>query len=397
MNGFPNTIVEIYDEEPIYNVLSVSEFKPTNAVYLGSQKLKNKKARNRILSHFRSTGINTKCFFYPTDMHSISSIIAELENIFSIFGDIAIDVTGGNETALIAIGMFVRDRNVPLFGFDYRKGCYRNIFGFSIIDGTESKVGITVNSVLTLHGGAMKSHGHVSLDGLTKEAEEDIFNVWDIYAAHHREWNRTVSYLQHISKNLYDNELRINNSKGIILGEKSIASANRSIMDKLYDRGIIVNYKNNPKNISFKYKNQLMKSCLTDIGICLELYVYASAIKSSLFDDVQISVVIDWDGKLDDKINTINEIDVIITHGVVPLFVSCKSGIPTVIALNEIKMLAKRFGGALAKPVLVTMSDVCEKDKYLCRRAEDMNVTIIGRDDLLSGNLINRLTSVIKN
>ena len=139
-----------------------------------------------------------------------------------------------------------------------------------------------------------------------------------------------------------------------------------------------------------------MRSCLCDTGICLELYVYAAAITAGIYDDVQISVVIDWDGDLDARINTINEIDVMLTRGVVPVFISCKSGTPNVTALNEIKTLAKQFGGTYARPVLVTMADIRSGDRYLMQRAQDMGIDIIDRDDLLCDRLSKRLYSLSK-
>ena len=101
-----------------------------------------------------------------------------------------------------------------------------------------------------------------------------------------------------------------------------------------------------------------MRSCLIDTGICLELYVFAETLRSGCYDDVKLSVVVDWDGDLSQRINTINEIDVMLTRCQIPVFISCKSGTPNVVALNEIKTLAKQFGQTNGRPVLVTMADV---------------------------------------
>ena len=43
-----DTVIEIYDDEQIYNVLAVTEFKPQNAVYIGTRKLKSKRVKNSI-------------------------------------------------------------------------------------------------------------------------------------------------------------------------------------------------------------------------------------------------------------------------------------------------------------------------------------------------------------
>lgn len=395
MNNMPDTIIEIYDDEQIYNVLSIAQFCPKNVVYIGTRKLKSKRIKNNIISCLRSLGRDTKCFFYSTDMLNIDSIAAELENILSIFGECAIDLTGGSEVALVAVGMLARERAIPLFKYDRYNYRYRNIYNCEAAEGVESRPEFNINAILALAGGAMKSHGHLSLDTLDEGTAEDIFKVWRIYKNHHRAWHRAVAYLQQISKHLEGNELHVD-AGAVVYGQDRISGADGTVMDALCDAGIILKYKNDGKRISFDYKNTLMRSCLCDIGICLELYVYAAAKSAGIYSDVQISVVIDWDGDLDARINTINEIDVMLINGFVPLFVSCKSGTPNVTTLNEIKTLAKQFGGEYARPVLVTMTDLRTKDRYLMQRAADMGVEVIDREELIGEKLSKRLYNISK-
>ena len=400
MDKMPETIVEIYDDEQIYNVLAITEWKPANVVYIGTRKLKNKRIKNNIISCLRKLGLDTKCFFYSTDMLSIEAIMKELQNILTIFGDVAIDLTGGSEVALVAVGMIARDyeregRTIPLLRYDRWACCYRNIYGCPIAEGRESAPQLSVPAVLALAGGMMKEHGHLSLDRLDEATAKDIFDVWVIYKKYHRNWSKAVSYLQQISKNLEGDELHVE-APAVIFGGERISGADQAVMGELAEAGIIRNYVRDGSGVSFDYKNRLMRSCLCDIGITLELYVYAVAIKSGIYDDVQISVVIDWDGNLEAKINTINEIDVMLTRGIVPVFISCKSGTPNVMALNEIKTLAKQFGGEYARPVLVTMADIRRRDRHLWQRAQDMGVDIVDREDLIGEKLSKRLYNISK-
>ena len=395
MSAFAETIIEIYDDEPIYNVLSIAEFKPKNVVYIGSRKLKSKRVKNSIISFIRELSLDTKCFFYSTDMLSIDAIHSELNNIFSLFPSCAIDLTGGNEVALVAIGMIAKEKNIPLFRYDRYAYCYRNIYNCPMADNVPSEPHLNIRALLALAGGVMKSHGHVSVDVLDTDTADDIFRVWTIYKKHHRVWSKVVGYLQQISKNLDGDELHISSPDTIFSGER-VSSANQAVMNDLAEAGIIENYYKDKRRLSFNYKNRLMRSCLCDAGICLELYVFAAAITAGVYDDVQISVVIDWDGKLDSHINTINEIDVMLTRGIVPVFISCKSGTPNVTTLNEIKTLAKQFGGEYARPVLVTMADIRSGDRYLMQRAQDMGIDIIDRDDLLYDRLSKRLYKLSK-
>lgn len=399
MTNFPETIIEIYDDEQIYNVLAITEWKPRNVVYIGTRKLKNKRIKNNIISCLRSLGLDTKCFFYSTDMLRIDSIMNELRQILETFGDCVIDLTGGSEVALVAVGMIARDmaaegRTIPLIRYDRYACCYRDIYCCPAAEGVKSEPHFTVPATLALAGGVMKEHGHLTLDKLDEATADDIFRVWTIYKKHHRTWPKAVAYLQQISKNLESDELHVE-APGVVFGGEKISGADKAVMADLAEAGIIENYQPGG-NVSFDYKNRLMRSCLCDTGICLELYVFAVAHRSGIYDDVQISVVIDWDGNLEAKINTINEIDVMLTRGMVPVFISCKSGSPNVTTLNEIKTLASKFGGMMARPVLVTMADIRKRDRYLWQRGQDMGVDIIDREDLINDRLSKRLYNLSK-
>lgn len=146
--------------------------------------------------------------------------------------------------------------------------------------------------------------------------------------------------------------------------------------------------------VHYRYKNEMYQRLLSDTGVWLELYTYYTAKSSGLFDDVQTSVIIDWDGREKENYNTINEIDDILVKGIVPLFVSCKMGVPSVLAVTEIEMLARRFGGALAKPVLVTASRVSELAPFTAARARDMGVTILEIQQMDDRNFLERLAAV---
>ena len=91
----PKAILELYDDEQMFNVLAIADFHPEQAVYLGTRRLKSKRVKNRILGFIESLEIPSTCFFYSTEMLSLKAVIAELEHILELYPDIAIDITGG--------------------------------------------------------------------------------------------------------------------------------------------------------------------------------------------------------------------------------------------------------------------------------------------------------------
>ncbi|MBQ8508468.1 MAG: DUF1887 family protein [Clostridia bacterium] len=393
--SLPDTIIELYDDEQIYNVLAITELRPKRVIYLGPRRIKKRGIKNSIINSLRILGLDTQCFFYTADMMSLESIKSKLDSLIDTFGECTIDLTGGSEVALVAVGMLAASRKIPLMRYDRSTCRYKDIYCCPVMEGRVSDPHLSVPSVLALAGGVMKEHGHLAIDGLTDESAADILTVWGIFKRFHRTWHRAVSYLQQVNKQFGGESLSVKAPSVIFSGER-IVNCDSAIMNALSEAGILENYENDASGVRFSYKSALMRSCLLDTGICLELYVYATARQSGLYDDVQISVVVDWDGDLEARINTLNEIDVMLTRGMVPVFISCKSGSPNVVALNEIKTLAKQFGGVYGRPVLVTMSDVRNRDAYLYQRASDMDVTIIDYTDLVNDRLSKRLAAVSK-
>ena len=121
-----------------------------------------------------------------------------------------------------------------------------------------------------------------------------------------------------------------------------------------------------------------------------EAFVYTTA-KALLdkegipvYDDTLNGVVIDWDGEfhdesVEDEYDTENEIDIMLMHDIVPVFISCKNGIVTADELYKLNTVAERFGGQYSKKVLVATSilDFGEQGMYLRQRAKDMNIKLI--------------------
>lgn len=388
---FPDTIMEIYDDEQIHNVLAITEFKPQNVVYIGTRKLKSKRIKSNIIACLRSLGLESKCFFYSTDMLSLEAVTNELESILEDFPGMVIDLTGGSEVALVAIGMLAKEKNIPLMRYDKYDRKYRNIHNCPAAEMLVSSPHFTVQAFLRLAGGEIKNHGHLSVDHLDDDSAADIFKIWEIFKNNYKNWHRLVSFLQLASKRQSDTApLYVSTSKVIYSGEKPV-NCDLTMLRTLSRIGIIKNFEESESRISFDYKNELMRSCLIDVGVCLELFVFATATKSGEFDDVQLSVVVDWDGDLDARINTVNEIDVMLVKGQVPVFISCKSGNPSVVALNAIKTLSSKFGGQNGRAVLVTMSDVRNRDPYLYQRAADMGVMVIDYTDLVTDKLSKKL------
>ncbi len=145
------------------------------------------------------------------------------------------------------------------------------------------------------------------------------------------------------------------------------------------------------QRVEFFHKSTLMRRCLQNHGIWLELFAYVSAKRSGLFSDVRTSVLVDWDGSEYNNKGTRNEVDVLAVHNVTPVFISCKMGVPTPLALSEIKMLSDKFGGERTQTVLLTAADVEKKNPAVAQRARDLGIYLLDARKMDSGALAKRL------
>lgn len=103
------------------------------------------------------------------------------------------------------------------------------------------------------------------------------------------------------------------------------------------------------EGVRFSFRDAQVRAWLRDVGSALELHIYQSCRALGVFDDVRTSVVVDWQGGNQPDAVT-NEIDVMATCGVRPIFISCKTCDVKTEALNELAILRDRFWRRLPAP-----------------------------------------------
>jgi hypothetical protein len=214
-----------------------------------------------------------------------------------------------------------------------------------------------------------------------------------VYMEDRREWDRIVTYIQRQSPARPDGTYSLSAS-----GPYSVKGPRSARIDtpepalrSLSDIGLISDLEISPERVSFRFRDAAVRSWLRDVGSVLELYVYKACLESGLFEDVLTSVVVEWEGSK--KENSVsNELDVMCSKGVVPLFISCKTCDVRTEALNELAILKDRFGGNMAKAAIVT----AERVKTVTRnRAAELGISIIDLNDLKRDHLQKRLRACI--
>jgi hypothetical protein len=154
------------------------------------------------------------------------------------------------------------------------------------------------------------------------------------------------------------------------------------------------------ESVSFKFKSEQVKKCLTTAGQALELII-ASRMRNlkdedgkAIYNDVRVGVVIDWDGESgEEKHKTLNEIDIMAMKGVIPIFISCKNGDFNTEELYKLNTVSYRFGGKYAKRALVTtaLDRLGSRAEHLRARMDDMRIRRIENPDEMDDIELDRI------
>ena len=218
---------------------------------------------------------------------------------------------------------------------------------------------------------------------------QDFDPFFRVYLDHRRDWTKIVTYIQRVSPGGQDGSYSLLASGArVVKGERgSRIEAPERALSALADIGFISELRVEDERVSFRFRDAQIRAWLRDVGSVLETYVYKACLDTGIFDDVRTSVVVDWEGE--SKGNAVsNELDVMCSRGVVPLFISCKTCDVKTEALNELAVLRDRFGGQMAKAAIVT----AERGNARMRsRAAELNIRVIDLSDLAADRLQKRL------
>ena len=398
------TLIEIYDNSPIFNVYAAAVLKPKRVVFIGGRRMTRDTVKNRLSGFFAAIGLDIEIEYCSVMLSDFDAVVNRLRKLIKKYPDCAIDLTGGTETVIAAAGLLSCELGAKLFCENPRDLSFINVHNCPELDNYSADINLSIGQVIKMAGGLVTGHGHISNETITPEFESDILLVWKTVKRYRKLWSEQTAFFQRAAKqrsetsygeyeqsekHLYVDNVPINS------GRSSNSTCSLNIMRSLEKDRIIEKLRVSGDRVSFKYKNSMIKKCLSDAGIWLEMYGFVTARKTGIFSDAQLSVTIDWNGDLTERFNTYNEIDIMLTHGIVPIFISCKMSAPSVAAINEIRTLTDRFGGQKAKAVILTMADMPKDAPYALQRAFDCGVKIIDRNTISHDKLGNALTKLV--
>lgn len=405
------TYIEFFDKDVCENICSSLVNPPERVILIGDNKKLLEKHAYRYGEVLRSKGFDIEFLYRSVNKNQIQSIITALTNIIEEYDDCVFDLTGGDELYLTAVGILFerfKDKNLQMHRINIRNGMIMDCDCDGNTIETDSIIPLSIEEYLRLYGGNIvyneqKSEGTYKWC-LNEDFLDDFFVMWSVCKRDVRLWNAQISVWADAFELSGSVEGTLSISIPVdILKEKLKSSGSyiciKSIVNTLKKYGLMT-LSEQSGVLHILFKNEQVQRCLTKAGQVLELFVYISALNatekdgSKSYSDVMTGVQIDWDGSIHTQKNacdTQNEIDVVMMHGLIPIFVSCKNGAVDMNELYKLNTVAERFGGIYSKKVLIaTALDDSLQLEYLRARAKDMNIRLVENFQCINELEINR-------
>ncbi|WP_405344913.1 hypothetical protein [Ruminococcus sp.] len=365
------TYIEFFDINAVENICSCLVSAPERVILIGDNKKILQLHAQRYHSLFQKRGMNIEFIYKTVNKNNLNSIVELLSEIVEKYEDCVFDLSGGEDLMLVAVGIICyryRDKDIQLSRINLRTGVLYDCDEDGVFIPTEHYPMLTVDENIRIFGGKVVYEDERG--GATRRWDfndgfmQDIAAMWQICRKNVGDWNAQMD----------------------TFAATDIVSPSRIVSD-LIKKGLIKGEKQENGCLKINYKNDQIKQCLTKAGQALEMYITMKAMQATdkdgdlIYNDVCNGVFIDWDGVIhreDGESDTENEIDVMMMHGMIPVFVSCKNGVVTMDELYKLDTVASRFGGKYAKKVLVAnaLGDTAFAAHFR-QRAKDMRIKLI--------------------
>ena len=404
------TIVEFYDKTAVENMASTLLCSPDKVIFVGD----NEKRMVRSIENYKKLaedrGIDVEFIPQKLSRNNLQNCINVLSNIVETNEDCIFDIEGGDEIYHIALGVIFEKygNRIQIHRFNIHTNALTDCDADGKVCAT-SPVELSIDENIRLYGGRIITSDEVEGGmynwNFNDDFAKDIELMWMLCTKNTGRWNGQIGCISKLcAESRLNSELEFDASMEIVttIMKKNNAYVNQFLLllRDLEIYGLIRNLFYNDNVVSFVFKNEQVKRCLTVAGRLLEVFAALNATRATdkkgniLYNDVRTGVYIDWDCVVAPEFTTdvANEIDVIVMKGLTPVFISCKNGHFDVDELYKLSVVAERFGGKYARKVIIASESLEDstKGKYLKARGKDMGIRFIDDIDKMPQSQIDK-------
>ena len=386
------TLIEFYDPVPIRNVLSALLLSPSRLILAGTEKDALQKAAERIRVLLKGRNAKTEVMTVCLKDMSYDTVSEGIEALILRYEDCMVDLVGGDPSLFTAMGALAEKHGIKMH--------LANPADLSITPFTKKEAypplcipRLSVREIISLYGGTITESSAPKIDD--SAFRQDILTVFEVSKKNCGDFNAAISALHSL---ITPEDISPTISMKKIRETLSPQKAEKLfwVLYELSSVGAITAYQKTETEISFRYKSRVVQAALHKEGSALEFYTYYAALSdfgTAGFQDGKIGVVINWDGEKD---GVRNEIDVMLTDNITPIFISCKNGYVGTEELYKLSVVSDRFGGPYAKKAIVMTRQ--KADISFLARARELGISVISDvQEMTLAGFSNHLKRTLKN
>ena len=303
--------------------------------------------------------------------------VKKIEDYFN--DDALIDVSAKKYSSLVLYEKALKDNKTIIY-FDEEEKSIKDYKLHQTI--TNKLFKLNIEDIVTLSGGKIISTLHNPVK--QKETIDLIYKTIDSTVNNYSEF---ISFVSKINSYLNNCD---NDSKHYYLNNETL---NKIVNDNNY-----LKFKNldlfTIDNNVLTFTNSEIAKLFTVSGTFLENYIYNKLIDSKKFDDVKMSVKIDFSNK--QKVPVTCELDCLVLKDNNLLFTSIKSNKVEPDDLNEIKVHNLMFGNEYSKALICIYNELSENRPGVYAKAQELGVYVIEACMFKSG-IVDAFTNIINN
>lgn len=383
-------LVELFDDHEImHNLFAPHGFRPEAVAFLTDPEEDGDQAK-KICAALRKRYPWMDVFVCPVCYTDFSSIQAALSALYALYPRPVFELSGGNGIARILAERFCAEHDLPRYYVNYETRRFFDLGGACSYFAEFAPPKLRLEDLAWANGAGISGGMHSAPPERWHGAILTYFRKTLETAQGWGEFSRYLQEVTHRSPEHGRDSLWVNAPRDPKPGRKNLRFHEKLALEA--ERlGFLEKLKIKEDRVSFRYADLDIRNYMTTQGSFLEMFMYILARRTGRFSDCRMSVVLDWDGELTEKGNVVNEIDVVLMDGINPLFISCKTSLPSADDLNEIFLYSRRFGGSHARTALITTTPEHRIPSMLCRRAEEMDIGLVTRESLTQRKILELL------
>lgn len=152
------TLIELYDERPLKNVLSTEVFSPERTVFICPPEVgRDARLQQKLREYFAHRGVQAELEFVTASLLDASAVAKHLREVVARYPDCALDIAGGTDAALFAAGLLCANVDIPVFTYSRKRNTFFDIRGAAFARDLPCQVRLRVEDCFLMAGGAMRT------------------------------------------------------------------------------------------------------------------------------------------------------------------------------------------------------------------------------------------------